>query len=105
MAGTKGILQEYQYSYTSYFGTCAACSVPTSTYPVASITGYVKLPENNYTALMNAVAQVGPISVSVDASWGGYESGVFSGCTGTNTDIDHAVVLVGYGVENGQKYW
>ncbi len=33
--------------------------------PVATINGYVQLPENNYTALMNAVAQVGPIAVSV----------------------------------------
>ena len=34
----------------------------------------------------------------VDASaWSSYESGVFSGCNATNVDIDHAVVVVGYG--------
>ena len=31
--------------------------------------------------------------------------GIFSGCNQVNPDIDHAVVLMGYGVENGQKYW
>ena len=55
---------------------------------------------------MNAVASVGPIAVSVDASnWHSYESGVFAGCNQQNPDVDHAVTLVGYGEENGQKYW
>ena len=54
---------------------------------------------------MNAIATVGPIAISVEAQWGGYEEGVFNGCTDDNTDINHAVVLVGYGEENGQKYW
>jgi len=66
----------------------------------------VQLPANNYTALMNAVATVGPVAVSVDASaWGAYSSGIFSGCNQASPDIDHAVVLMGYGEENGQKYW
>jgi cathepsin L len=73
---------------------------------VATIDGYVVLPENNYTALMNAVATVGPVAISVDASaWAAYESGIFNGCNQVNPDMDHAVVLVGYGEENGQKYW
>jgi cathepsin L len=64
------------------------------------------LPENNYTALMNAVATVGPIAVSAQASWTAYRKGIFSGCDSSkNVNIDHAVVLVGYGVDNGQKYW
>ena len=29
---------------------------------------------------MQAVATVGPVSISVDASWGSYESGVYGGC-------------------------
>ena len=46
--------------------------------------------------LLNAVATVGPIAISVDASaWSAYESGVFDGCSSTNIDIDHAVQLVG----------
>ena len=42
---------------------------------------------------MNAVARVGPVAISVDASWGAYSGGVFNGACGTT--IDHAVVLVG----------
>lgn len=55
---------------------------------------------------MNAVATIGPMAISVDASnWSAYDSGIFNGCNQVNPDIDHAVVLVGYGEENGQKYW
>jgi len=105
LAGSVGIYQEYQQGYTGYGGTNGKCGVASGA-PIAHIDGYVKLAVNNYTDLMNAVATVGPISVSVDANWGGYSSGIFSGCdVSKNVDIDHAVVLVGYGEENGQKYW
>eukprot|EP01038_Epipyxis_sp_PR26KG_P006727 gene6727-9220_t len=106
VTSSKGLYQEYQYSYASYYGKDFACALPAVGSPVATINGFVQLPENNYTALMNAIASVGPVAISVDASsWGAYESGVFSGCNQASPDIDHAVVLVGYGQENGQKYW
>jgi len=39
-----------------------------------------------------AIATVGPLTISVDASaWAAYESGVFDGCNQTNPDINHAV--------------
>jgi len=34
-----------------------------------------------------------------------YESGIFSGCSSAPMDLDHAVILMGYGIENGVKYW
>lgn len=57
---------------------------------------------------MKAVATAGPIVISVDASkWHDYESGVFSGCSySENININHAVVLVGYGTnEVDGDYW
>jgi len=77
-----------------------------SALPDVAITGYVDLPTNNYTSLMAAVNKYGPIAISVDASWGGYESGVYSPpSSGIKTTIDHAVQLVGYGKEKGKMYW
>ncbi len=108
VAGSSGILEEFQYPYTSYYGVESECAVPTQSgsTPKAKISGYVKLPENNYHALMYAVATKGPVAVSVDAStWSSYKSGIFNGCNQTNPDINHAVVLVGYGEDSGQKYW
>jgi cathepsin L len=103
---STGLYQEYQYSYASYYGSDYACTIPTTGAPVATIGGFVKLPENNYTALMNAVAQLGPIAISVDAStFGAYKSGIHDGCNQVNPDINHAVVLMGYGNEAGKDYW
>jgi cathepsin L len=101
-----GLFQEYQYSYSSYYGSDYACALPSTGAPVATINGFVQLPENNYTALMNAVAQLGPIAVSVDAStFHAYSKGIHDGCNQVNPDINHAVVLVGYGSEDGKDFW
>jgi cathepsin L len=76
-----GMLEEFQYPYLSYYGKDYDCSMPEGQAGVATINGYVQLPANNYTALMNAVATVGPIAVSVDAStFHSYVSGIFDGC-------------------------
>lgn len=106
VANSNGLLEEYQYSYTSYYGVESTCNIPEGGVPKAKIDGYNKLPSNNYQALLYAVATHGPIAISVDASnWHAYSSGIFNGCNQANPDINHAVVLVGYGEENGQKYW
>jgi cathepsin L len=108
VAGSHGMFQEYQYSYVSYYGQDYECKVPGLTKPVASIDGYVKLRNNDYEQLMNAIATIGPISINVDAStWHSYSSGIFSkeSCNQSDPDVNHVVVLVGYGEENGQKYW
>ena len=51
-----------------------------------------------------ALSQHGPVSVSIQADIDNYESGIFDnkkcGC-----DVDHAVLAVGYGVEDGNEYW
>lgn len=107
VAGMSGILEEYQLGYSAYSGSNSACGFDSAdATPVATIEGYIQLPENNYTMLMNAIAKEGPIAVSVDASnWHSYSSGIFNGCNQEQPDINHAVTLVGYGEENGQKYW
>ena len=45
--------------------------------PLLGIQDFVVLPTNDYGALMRALARHGPIAISVDASWGHYEEGVF----------------------------
>ena len=112
-----GVVQEFQMGYTSYYGKNGDCYIKNATaskdagpdpggitHPVATITGFTKLPVNDHAALMHAVATYGPIAVSVDASWSGYESGIFES-DNFNATIDHAVTLVGYGSEDGKDYW
>ena len=70
--------------------------------------GYVKVPENNASAVMAALVGAGPLAINVDASqWSDYESGVFSGCSYADMDLDHIVQLVGYGTDagSGLDYW
>lgn len=92
---------EADYPYAGVTGKCETAKIK----PVANITGFVRLPTNNYTQLMAAVANVGPISISAAAEpWQMYESGVYNGNCGA--DIDHAVQATGYGVTSaGVGYW
>lgn len=94
-----GLTSEALYPYASGGGRNYKCKSPLPT-PVAKLVNYTKLPENEYQPLLDAVANVGPIAISVDANaWGRYESGVFDGCDKENPDIDHAVILDGYGTD------
>jgi len=107
VAKSKGLYLNSEITYDSYFGKNLPCKeTVASKKPSARVGGFVKLPENDYVSLMNAVATIGPIAISVDASkWSSYRGGIFNGCNQTKPDINHAVVLVGYGEENGTKYW
>mmetsp|Transcript_10890 Transcript_10890/g.39995 ORF Transcript_10890/g.39995 Transcript_10890/m.39995 type:complete len:383 (+) Transcript_10890:82-1230(+) len=99
-AMTAGMVLESDYPYTQQTGTCDRSKLA---HPVANVTSFVKLPTNDYDALLEAVGTIGPIAISVDASFAAYEEGVFDGTCGYI--IDHAVVAVGYGTENGMDYW
>merc|ERR1719454_2728410 len=71
------------------------------------LTGWERLPENEYQPLLHAVGTRGPVAVSVSGrAWHSYSNGVFDGC-GRDAVIDHAVTLVGYGkdADTGDKYW
>jgi len=102
-----GLSSEWTYPYVSYQGNNEQCHFDGDTPPIAVITGYEKLPPNEYLPLLNHVGNIGPLAISVDASsWGEYESGVYDGCNQTNPDIDHAVQLVGYNTTaGGVDYW
>ena len=74
---------------------------------VASITGATCLGQPVYDneTQMLAWLQHGPLSVSIDASFGGYRGGVISGAGCNHTHVDHAVLLVGYGVDTSLRPW
>jgi len=72
------------------------------------MTGYETLPKNEVEPLILAVYEKGPVVVSVGAGdeWNMYRRGVMPAC-GKAAVINHAVVLVGYGVDEKSEdpYW
>ena len=79
-------------------------------YSAATDTGFVDIASGDEQALKEAVATVGPISVAIDAShpsFQSYRSGVYyePSCRSGVLNLDHAVLVVGYGNEDGRDYW
>ncbi|CAJ0594931.1 unnamed protein product [Cylicocyclus nassatus] len=77
----------------------------------ANVTGFVDLPTGDEKQLQIAVATQGPISVAIDARELGfqfYKKGVYidDQCTSSVDELNHAVLLVGYGTDPKQgDYW
>ncbi|RXG58371.1 Digestive cysteine proteinase 2 [Armadillidium vulgare] len=58
--------------------------------------------------LLAATATVGPISVCIDASsrsFHHYSKGVYYNPRCSSYELDHAVLVTGYGTYNGEEYW
>ncbi|KAF7803320.1 low-temperature-induced cysteine proteinase-like [Senna tora] len=99
-----GIDTEADYPYTGLDGTCNIKKEETK---VVSIDGYQDV-ERTDSALLCATAKQ-PISVGIDGSsldFQLYTGGIYDGnCSSNPEDIDHAVLIVGYGSEEGEDYW
>ena len=102
-----GIDTEASYPYTASYGLCKY----RSTFKGASITDYKFLPSGDEDALTAAIASVGPIAVSIDASNKTFHlyngTGIYyePSCKYFASDLDHLVLAVGYGSENGKDYY
>ncbi|XP_060526715.1 procathepsin L-like [Cylas formicarius] len=98
-----GIAKESDYPYEGRDARCRS-----SSNQVTKIKGFVDVREFDEDALLSAVALEGPVSVAIDANpIQLYKSGIFTGkgCSSSEWDLNHAVLAVGYGTENGQDYW
>ncbi|XP_030538870.1 cysteine proteinase COT44-like [Rhodamnia argentea] len=96
-----GIDTEQDYPYNGASGKCNASRVNSK---VVTIDGYEDVPPYE-SALKKAVAHQ-PVSVAIEASGRAfqfYQSDVFTGECGNS--LDHGVIVVGYGSENGVDYW
>nr|QOV03076.1 cathepsin L5 [Dysdercus peruvianus] len=99
----KGIDSESSYPYE---GVDRRCRYKKSNV-AGTVSGYVDIPEDDEEALKEAVATVGPVSVGINAglhSFTFYNSGVYDD-NQCSADLDHGVLVVGYGEENGKQYW
>ena len=101
---THGVDKEVSYPYTAMDGTCNF-----TTSNVGSLVRNLTLiPHNSTSALIDAVLRVGPISVAINAGgdFMSYSSGIYNPPDCDPTQLDHAVTVVGYGInERGEKYF
>ena len=114
--GCEGAIAELGFDYVKSHGIALESDLPykASDEPCAkykssvSLSGHVKLKQNSSEALETALAKTGPVAVNVNANWGNYGGGIFSGgCKmpifwkSDVCNLDHAVVAVGY----TKDYW
>merc|ERR1719440_2154996 len=101
----KGDALESKYAYTAKTGTCSSQKSADPALAKGSVTSFNDVTSDSASQLMAAVSK-GPVSVAIEADQSGfqfYKSGVFSGTCGTN--LDHGVLVVGYGTDSGKDYW
>lgn len=100
----NGICNEASYQYSAREGACQAstCRVVV---PHRGILGYKTVDPKDERALMEAVGKQ-PVGCSISANsqvFQLYKGGVLSKQCGIQ--INHAVLIVGYGADRGQVYW
>jgi cathepsin L len=74
----------------------------------ATIDAYATVSTGSELALQTATANIGPVSVAIDASsyeFQFYSDGVYVDTTCTSTFLDHAVTVVGYDSLDNVPYW
>jgi cathepsin L len=96
-----GLCSEAAYPYQGSQQQCQSSSCQ----KVVQISNYADVPQQNENALMSAVAQQ-PVSIAIEAdqhSFQFYSGGVMTASCGSQ--LDHGVLVVGYGSLSGTDYW
>lgn len=96
----NGMCTEVSYEYQAKGGSCQTCETE------VTISDCKDVPAKNQVALREAVA-IGPVSVAIEAdtrTFQLYTSGVLTG-DACGTNLDHGVLVAGYGEEKGTEYW
>lgn len=104
---------EASYSYTSgstaVGGTCKFSSVPASSKVGMRAMGIYQVASLDHVSMANALASYGTLAVALDVADNGfyyYTSGVYKSTVCSQSSVNHAVNIVGYGTTStGQKYW
>lgn len=96
----NGMCSEESYPYQASSGTCKTCD------SLVTIKDCNDVMPNNQLSLKHAVS-IGPVSVAIEAdtrTFQLYTGGVLtSDSCGTN--LDHGVLIVGYGTESNTEFW
>jgi len=103
----KGIDTEQSYPYTGQNGF--RCKFNEANVG-ATVSSFVDVKRGSESALAQAIAEIGPISVAMDAgheSFQHYRTGIYTERKCSSVKLDHGVLAVGYGsdAETSGNYW
>jgi C1A family cysteine protease len=96
------LCSEEDYAYTGERGSCSTDMCDS----VVTLTGCVDVASGDQVGLKQAVAQQ-PVAIAIQADqfvFQHYTGGVITD-ESCGTELDHAVLIVGYGTEDGLDYW
>jgi len=99
-----GINTEASYPYNECESVCRFHKEDVG----ATIRGVRHIIEGSEEHLTQILGTIGPVSVAIDASHSSfqlYHSGIYNEPHCSTDQLDHAVLAVGYGTENGQDYY
>jgi cathepsin L len=101
-----GLCSEAAYPYVSgTTKTAGTCQTTCKLVSGSKIVSHTDVPTKSDDAMMTAIAKQ-PVSIAIEADqreFQLYKSGVFTGACGTN--LDHGVLVVGYGTMDGLDYY
>lgn len=100
-----GIMSSHEYPYVAKDGPCKF----KQGHSVMRVRGSARVPRGNEAILRMALTLSGPLPVAIDASakaFHSYQSGVYNDRRCRSNNLNHAVLLVGYGTDKvGGDYW
>ncbi len=100
-----GLSKEFAYPYEAKEGSCRFDKKAVGVKTIRSF----NVTEGDEKSLMQLLVRRGPISIAYQVvdDFRLYRSGVYTStqCKQGPKDVNHAVLLVGYGTENGVPYW
>jgi C1A family cysteine protease len=100
-----GLCTENDYPYVSGNGVVPTCISTCDEVKGSGIVNFYDVKPSDDTAMMTAISKQ-PVSIAIEADqreFQLYKSGVYTGTCGTN--LDHGVLVVGYGSIDGNDYY
>ncbi|KAL7738100.1 hypothetical protein ACLKA6_006447 [Drosophila palustris] len=122
--GCDGGFQEYGFEYIRDHGITLANKYPYEQYEmeckqnetagiypresIVKIRDYARIDPGDEQKMKQVIATLGPLACSMNAgsiSFEQYDGGIYEDEECNQDEVNHSVVVVGYGTENGRDYW
>eukprot|EP01060_Flectonema_neradi_P024305 TRINITY_DN32_c1_g1_i4.p1 TRINITY_DN32_c1_g1~~TRINITY_DN32_c1_g1_i4.p1 ORF type:complete len:339 (+),score=71.63 TRINITY_DN32_c1_g1_i4:53-1069(+) len=103
-----GLTTEENYPYTAGSGRAGSCEEAKTKPIAASIKTWYQVSKNaeGESKIESQLPSVGPITIGINATpMQDYKGGIDNPKFCSGLELDHAVLIVGFGTENGVDYW